>query len=286
MLGPDLVGREEVLRGDDRAEPPRPRLHRVAVADQRELHRAAADVERQSVGERGRVDGGEVAVAGLLLAGEDLDVEAGALLRGAHELGPVARLPDRGGGERADVLDPRRSAEVREELDRLQRALHRLGLQRPALLLPFADAHGLVDLVRALPPLRGVGEDDQAEAVRAEVDDGEPALHAAEPTRHRGRIGARCRLDRDMRGFPDTDLLIARLADDEWASSPLAAARDRAQPDAIDRRRGRGGCAAAPRRLCRRPPALRPEAYRLAASSRAAAHRASSSARRMPPGSR
>ena len=43
-----------------------------------ELHRAAADVERQPVGQRRRVHGGEVAVAGLLLALQHVDLEPGA----------------------------------------------------------------------------------------------------------------------------------------------------------------------------------------------------------------
>src|ERR687898_1266999 len=173
-----------------RARRGRARLLRAAVADPGELHRAAADVEREAVAQSGRVDGGEVAVAGLLLAREDLDVEPGALLGGLDELLAVAGLADRARGERPHLLDAGGAAEVREQLDRLQRALHRPGLQRPALLLPLADAHGLVDLVRPLPPLRGVGEDDEAERVRAEVDDGEPALHGAEPTGSGGEIPA------------------------------------------------------------------------------------------------
>ena len=74
------------------------------------------------------------------------------------------------------VVDPGRAAEVRVELERLQRALHRLGLQLAGGVQALADAHGLVDLVRALPPRVGVGEDDQPERVRPAVDDGEPRL--------------------------------------------------------------------------------------------------------------
>ena len=157
----------------DGAEPPRARVERAPLADVRELHRAAADVERDAVGQRRRVHGGEVAEPRLLLAREHLDREPGALAGLAHELLAVARLADRRRGERPDPLDPRRAAEVREQLDRLQRALHRLGLERPVRLLVLADAHRLVDLVRPLPPLVGVGEDDEPERVRAEVDDGE-----------------------------------------------------------------------------------------------------------------
>ena len=104
--------------------------------------------------QRGRVDDRQVAVARLLLAREHLDLEPRPLARGAHELLAVGRLADRGGGERPDPLDPRRAAEVREQLDRLERPLHRPGLERPAGLLVLAHAHRLVDLVGALPPRR------------------------------------------------------------------------------------------------------------------------------------
>ena len=83
VLVADPVAVEEALGRDDGAEPPGARLRRVPVADARQLHRAAADVEREPVVERGRVDRGEVAVVGLALAGEDLHVQAGALLRRA-----------------------------------------------------------------------------------------------------------------------------------------------------------------------------------------------------------
>ncbi len=188
LLRLDAVVRQEPLGRHDRAEPPRARVERAPLPDVRELHRAAADVERDAVGQRRRVHRGEVAEPRLLLAREHLDREPGARAGLAHELLAVARLADRRRGERPDPLDPRRAAEVREQLDRLQRALHRLGLERPVRLLVLADAHRLVDLVRPLPPLVGVGEDDEPERVRAEVDDGEAALHGHHPTDRRGEI--------------------------------------------------------------------------------------------------
>ena len=48
--------------------------------------------------------------------------------------------------------EPGRAREVREQLERRERAAHRLDLQRPVDLLALADADGLVDLVGALPP--------------------------------------------------------------------------------------------------------------------------------------
>src|SRR5207248_9391008 len=62
-------------------------------------------------------------------------------------------------------------------VDRLERALHRGRLQRARGVEPLAEAHALVDLVGALPPVAGhPREDHQAEGVGAEVDDREPAL--------------------------------------------------------------------------------------------------------------
>ena len=77
-----LVAGQEALGHAHRAERPRAHVARLAVVDVGELHRAAAEVERDAVGERGRVDRGEVAVARLLLGREHLDLEPRALARG------------------------------------------------------------------------------------------------------------------------------------------------------------------------------------------------------------
>jgi hypothetical protein len=168
--------RQEALGHADRAEPPRAGVHRLAVLDPRELHRSAAEVEHDALRERGRVDRGQVAVVRLGPAREHLDLEARPLAREREELGLVGRVADRRRRDRADLLDSRRSAEVRVQLERLERALHRLGLQRARRLQAFADAHGLVDLVRALPPRVGGCEDHQPERVRPAVDDRQSRL--------------------------------------------------------------------------------------------------------------
>jgi hypothetical protein len=124
----------------------------VAAAHQRQLHRTAADVERDALGERRRVHRGQVAVARLLRRGQDLDLQAAAVAGRGEELLLVARVADRGGGDGADVRDLGRRAEVAVELERAQRALHRRGLQRPGLLEALPDPDTLVDLVRPPPP--------------------------------------------------------------------------------------------------------------------------------------
>ena len=149
------------------------------LSTRHELHRATAEVERDAVGQRRRVDRRQVAVARLLLAREHAHLEAGPLARGVQEPALVGGVADRGGRDRLDVLDAGRAAEVRVELERLQRALHRLVGERAVLVLAGGDPHRLVDLVRAPPPRAaglvrlGVAEHDEPERVRPEVDDRE-----------------------------------------------------------------------------------------------------------------
>ena len=180
LLALDALAGQEALGHADGAERPRAGVALLALLDVGQLHRAAAEVERDAVGERRRVDRGEIAVAGLLLGREHLDLEARALARLAQEVLLVRRVADRRGGDGADVVDAHRAAEVREQLDRLERPLHRLGLQLAGGVEPGADAHRLIDLVRAAPPAVAAAlaprEDDEAERVRPEVDDREAVV--------------------------------------------------------------------------------------------------------------
>ena len=176
VLGLDLLLGQEALGHAHGADRPRPHVERLAALHARQLHRAAAEVERDAVGQRGRVDRREIAVVGLLLGREDLHVER----RPAQELVAVGGVADRRRGDRPHVVDPGRAAEVRVQVGRLDRSLHRLGRQHPCGVEALADPHRLMDLVGALEPL-GVGgsvfnpgEDDQAERVRPEVDDRQP----------------------------------------------------------------------------------------------------------------
>jgi len=144
----------------------------VAADDLDELQRAAAEVQHGAVGERRGVDGGEVAVAGLLLAGEHAHVELRQRFHAREELRLVGGVADRARRDRLDVgdLEPARGAKVGEHLDRLQRPLHRLAPELTGRAEALRDPHRLVDLVGALPPSVGGREDDQAKRVRAQVD--------------------------------------------------------------------------------------------------------------------
>src|SRR3712207_7481905 len=76
-------------------------------------------------------------------------------------------------------------------------------LFRSALRLALPDAHGLVDLVRALPPRAGdPREHHQPERVRAQVRDREPALV------HRG---ARSRSEEHTSELQSRQYLVCRL---------------------------------------------------------------------------
>jgi hypothetical protein len=181
----DGLAGEEALCHADRAERPRAGVARGAVLDGGQLQRAAAEVERDAVRERRRVDRREIAVAGLLLGREHLDLEPRALARLAQEVLAVGGVADRRGGDRANVGDLGGTAEVGEQLDRLEGALHRRGLQLAGGVEAGADTHRLVDLVRPAPPAVAAalapGEDDQAERVRPKVDDGQaPVAHSGQ----------------------------------------------------------------------------------------------------------
>ncbi len=185
LLALDLVAGQEALGHAHRAERPRAHVQRLALPHVAELQRAAAEVERDAVVERRRVDRREVAVARLLLRREHLDLETRALARRLQEVLLVGRVADRRGGDRAHVVDPGGAAEVGEQLDRLERALHRLRLQLARRVEPGADAHRLVDLVGPAPPavaaVLAPREHDQAERVRPEVDHRQAPVAHAQP---------------------------------------------------------------------------------------------------------
>ena len=134
------------------------------------------EVQHAAVGERRRVDRREVAVAGLLLAAEHADRQPRALARPRQEVLGVVRVADRAGGNGVDRVgvQPARAAEVAEDVERRERTLHRSRSEASAGHQPLADAHGLIDLVGALPPALAGHEDDQPEGVGSEVDDREP----------------------------------------------------------------------------------------------------------------
>jgi len=110
-----------------------------------------------------------------------LGFTAWALWRAVSRLGALEELRGvrgvadgrRRDGDHIAGIDAAGRAEVGEDLHRRLRAPH-AGLAEPARRdEALADAHRLGDLVRALPPPVARGEDDEAERVRPEVDDGE-----------------------------------------------------------------------------------------------------------------
>ena len=140
----------------------RSRIPGPGVIDPHELEAAAAQVEHCAVFESRRVDRRQVAVAGLLLAGQHPDVEARDLARPRQELRAVRRVADCARRHRLDVVGPQAGgpAEVGVHVDRFQRALHALGLQRSVIAHSRPDAHRFVDLVGPAPPLPGHGSED------------------------------------------------------------------------------------------------------------------------------
>ena len=122
---------QEALAHPHRAERPRAELRRQPPGDADELQRAAAEVEHRAVGERRRVDGGEVAVVGLLLGAQHAYGKPRDAGHRVEELIAVGRVADRAGGDDIDVVRVQAAgaAEAREHLDRRQRAVHRLAPQ-------------------------------------------------------------------------------------------------------------------------------------------------------------
>jgi hypothetical protein len=165
--------REELLGHPYRAERPRGRRLRLPARHLRELEAAAAEVEHDAIGQRRRVDGGDVAQPRLLLGRQHRDREAGALLREREQVGAVVGVADRAGRHRVDSLVGH-AAGVKvapEHLERHQPARHRVGLERAGAAEALRDPDRLLQLPDAAPGRAGeVGVDDEPPGVRAEVD--------------------------------------------------------------------------------------------------------------------
>ena len=173
---------QEALAHAHRAQRPAARLALGALAHGDQLQRAAAEVQRHPLPQGRRVDGRQVAVAGLGAGIQQAHRKARPRARGGEELRAVGGVADGARGDRVDrrSLQPGGGAEVREDVHRRQRALDRRGAQPAARGQALADAHRLIDLVCAPPPARAGAEHDKPEGVRSEVDHGETlaGLHA------------------------------------------------------------------------------------------------------------
>ena len=178
LLRRRIVVGEEVLGHPHGAQRPRAEPAGMAAEDLDELQRAAAEIEHGAVRERRRVDGREVAEVRLLIAAENANAQAGLVAHAVEEDLLVRRVADRARRDGLDALlaDRGGSAEMREHLGHLERALHRLDAELAAGVEPLADADRLVDLVGAFPPAVSGREDDEPKRVRAHVDDRGPLL--------------------------------------------------------------------------------------------------------------
>ena len=173
LLGRPVAG-EEVLGQPHRAESEGLHRERTAVGDAGELQAAAAEVDDGAVGQRRRVDRGDVAVERLVARGEHLDVDAGLpLRRGRGNPAGWSRPGSRSSRPRGSARTDRRLArQKRANTDeRLDAAVHRLVAQLARGAETLADPDRLVQLVGALPPAAGgVTEHDEPPRVGAEVD--------------------------------------------------------------------------------------------------------------------
>ena len=169
-----LVG-QEALGDADRPERQGLGVTQQPVLDPAQLDAPATHVDREPVGERGRVDHRQVAVVGLLGAAQDPDLQAASLCNRLEQVVSVAGIADRAGSRCDDVVDSRRVTERGEHLGRRDRALDCVGQQHTLLAHAGADADRLADLVGERPrPARLPVVYDQPERVRAEIDDGRP----------------------------------------------------------------------------------------------------------------
>ena len=146
----------------------------VSPWPKRELRAAAARVEHDErpCGETETRRRGEVGEPSFLLAGDDLDGDPAAGLHGVCELGGVGCDPEAGGADRRDrdrAVFPRL---FRHRRDRLDRALHRLGVQPACLLETLAQPCDLGAVDDRPPGVVGVPfADVELHRVGADVDD-------------------------------------------------------------------------------------------------------------------
>ena len=148
--------------------------HPRAVGDD-ELGRAPADVDEEErvVGRRELAAHGEVDEAGLLLAGDHVHADAGALPDGGDEVVGIGRLADGAGRHGAHDLGARAVGELGQVLDGRRPRLDGLGREHARPQRLAAQAH---HLLLAQDDVEGsvffdVG-DEQLDAVGADVDGG------------------------------------------------------------------------------------------------------------------
>src|SRR5690606_10771039 len=95
-----------------------------------------------AVFERGAVDGGEIAVIRLVLAGKDAHFDAAFTLDAFKKAFLVAGVTDRAGTDGDHVVDARRLTESRVNLGNPRGTIHRGRAQYVKFRHAFADADG------------------------------------------------------------------------------------------------------------------------------------------------
>ena len=170
------VRRQEPLGHSHGPKRPRPRVGGEPPAHAHELHRAAAEIQHEAVAQRRRVDRGDVAVARLRDSPEHADRKTRRFARSGEELACVLGVADRARRDRVDLVRTEVACahEMREHVERRERARDRLLAELAALREALADTHRLVDLIRAHPPPVACREHDQAKRVRTEINHREP----------------------------------------------------------------------------------------------------------------
>ena len=176
-----------------------------AITHAAHLNAAAAQLCHESVGERGAVDGAEVPVAGLVVAGDHPGGQA-AINDGLQHFGTVGRITDGTGGHRAHLVDVGVPAVARKEPAHPGGTCDCLVGDRGTWARALGEPHHLADFVNESegPVGQGVLEHHESERVRSEVDHREshiardarcgaryPRSHVHRPaqTARSGRVG-------------------------------------------------------------------------------------------------
>ena len=180
-------GSGEPARGEAaRAEREGDRRVRFLVDAVGDLQGAAADVEDQELARRPAepAAGGEEGEAGLLGAGEHLELDAGLGPHAREDVVGVAGLADGGGGEREQVLDALVLGGLERVLDDRDEFLDALGADRTGLVEELGEAQFGLVRVRGKGACAGVRVHHQeVHRVRSHVEDTESHVGNATASR-------------------------------------------------------------------------------------------------------
>ncbi len=186
--GMDAVSAEEASGQADRAELEAARGERLASFSDQQLGRTAPDVDEHQplVVDRHGLQHPEVDEAGLLDAGDHLDLDAGLVVRASHECIVVLGLPHRARGDRTNrgAFGLCHPPHVGQGTDA---TFHRVGVEHLHVPGTGTEAHHL--------PL---SRDDLEAAVRRDACDHEVDRVRADVDRREHRVGLDRHLDRHL----------------------------------------------------------------------------------------